>query len=254
MTERVASLSELETRLAYPPAAGSFSDAELEGLPDPVCRYLGAAIAPGTPLASSARFRMHGSIKLGKRWVRFRAREIETPHHGFVWVARAGGVIVGSDRYAEGQGAMNWKLLGLIPIVHAEGSDVSRSAAGRAAAEAVWVPTALLPRTGVTWTATDPHHITANYRLDDADIELRYTIGDDAGVRSVVFDRWGDPDNTGTWGLHSFGFEATFCSTFDGITVPSAGRAGWFYGTDRWNEGEFFRLEITNYHLVGEVP
>ncbi len=30
--------------------------------------------------------------------------------------------------------------------------------------------------------------------------------------------------------------------------VPSP--AGWFYGTDRWNEGEFFRAEITDYHLV----
>jgi hypothetical protein len=91
MTEGLAPVRELQTRLAYPPAPGSFSDSELEGLPDPVRRYLRAAMAPGTPLAASARFRMHGSIKLGKRWVRFRARQIEAPHHGFVWTARAGG-------------------------------------------------------------------------------------------------------------------------------------------------------------------
>jgi len=42
-------------------------------------------------------------------------------------------------------------------------------------------------------------------------------------------------------------------STFDGVTIPSAGRAGWFYGTDRWDEGEFFRAEITDYHLVTEA-
>jgi hypothetical protein len=30
--------------------------------------------------------------------------------------------------------------------------------------------------------------------------------------------------------------------------VPSP--AGWFYRTDRWTEGEFFRAEITDYHLV----
>jgi hypothetical protein len=77
--------------------------------------------------------------------------------------------------------------------------------------------------------------------------------GDDARVRSVVFDRWGDPDNTGTWGHHPFGFEVTGFSTFDGVTIPSAGRAGWFYGTDRWDEGEFFRAEITDYHLVTEA-
>lgn len=252
MTASLASARELRTRLAYPPAPGSFSDAELEGLPKPVCRYLGGTIAPGTPLATSARFRMAGSIKLGQRWVSFRARQIEAPHHGFVWSARAG-VIVGSDRYADGHGAMNWKVLGLFPVMRAQGPDVSRSAAGRAAAEAVWVPTALLPRFGVRWTAPDPNHITASYRLDDTEIELHYTLDDDARVRSAVFDRWGDPHNTGTWGFHPFGFEVTGYSTFDGVSIPNAGRAGWFYGTDRWNEGEFFRSEITDYQLMAQA-
>jgi len=38
--------------------------------------------------------------------------------------------------------------------------------------------------------------------------------------------------------------------TFDGVAILGAGHAGWFYGTDRWNEGEFFRSEITDFHLV----
>ena len=35
-------------------------------------------------------------------------------------------------------------------------------------------------------------------------------------------------------------------STFDGVTIPSAGRAGLHFGTDRWDEGMFFRFEITS--------
>jgi hypothetical protein len=62
----------------------------------------------------------------------------------------------------------------------------------------------------------------------------------------------GDPDSTGTWGLYPFGFEPTGYSTFDGVRVPSAGRAGWFYRTDRWNEGEFFRSEMIDYQLVAD--
>ena len=172
MTQRLASARELRTRLADLPVPGSFSDVELEGLPDPVRRHFKEAIAPGTPLATSASFRMHGSIKLGRRWVPFRARQVLAPHHGFVWAASAGGVIVGSDRYVGGQGAMDWRLLGLIRVMHADGPDLSRSAAGRAGAEALWVPTALLPRFGVTWTATDPRHLTASYRLDDTCIAI----------------------------------------------------------------------------------
>jgi hypothetical protein len=42
-------------------------------------------------------------------------------------------------------------------------------------------------------------------------------------------------------------------STFDGVTIPSAGRGGWFHGTDRWSEGEFFRYEFTDFHLVTQA-
>jgi hypothetical protein len=245
-----AAFHEVESKLALPPTPASFSDAELEGLVEPVARYLTSAIAPGTPLARSARFTMRGSIKLGRRWVAFRAREVLAPHRGFLWSGRALGGIVGSDRYLERRGVMDWRLLGLVRVAHAEGPDVSRSAAGRAGGEAVWVPTALLPRSGVSWSVTDLHHATARYRVDDTELEVRLEFDDDARVRSLVFDRWGDPDGTGSWGLHPFGFEVTESATFGGVTIPSAGRVGWFHGTDRWPAGEFFRFEITDHHLV----
>jgi hypothetical protein len=56
---------EVERQLVRPSEPAVFTDAELNGLPDPVCRYLRAAIAPGTPLATAARLRMRGQIKLG---------------------------------------------------------------------------------------------------------------------------------------------------------------------------------------------
>ena len=170
-----ATLPQLEARLAHPPVAASFDQGELQGLPDPVCRYLRASIATGTPLARSARLGMRGSVKLGRWWIPFRARQVFAPHQGLVWIARVGGVVEGVDGYADGQGAMQWKLLGLIRLLHAQGPDVSHSAAGRVAAEAVWVPTALLPRFGVTWQAADAHHLTASYRLDDVELEVHYT-------------------------------------------------------------------------------
>lgn len=193
---------------------------------------------------------MRGSIKLGRWWVPFRARQVVAPLHGLVWAARAGGVVVGSDRYDAGRGAMEWKLLGMIPLIRAEGPDLTRSTAGRAAAEAVWVPTALLPRFGVAWRASDEHHVSASYRLGGLAVDLEYVLDDEGRARSVALERWGDAESSGAFGPHRFGHEAIRYSTFDGVTVPSAGRAGWFYGTDRWREGEFFRYEFTGYHLV----
>jgi Family of unknown function (DUF6544) len=210
-----------------------------------------AAIAPGTPLATAARLRMRGHIKIG-RWLPFRAEQTLSPHRGFQWTARAAGVVAGFDRYAGGQGQMRWKLLGLLPLMQADGPDVSRSAAGRAAAEAIWVPTALLPRFGVDWSAADDRHISARCRIDTVEVQTHYQLDADGRVRSVVFDRWGDPDATGTWGLHPFGGEVTAHATFSGLSVPSAGRFGWFFGTDRWSQGEFFRYRITELQLIGQ--
>jgi hypothetical protein len=157
-------LSELEGRLVQAPAPGGFRSSELDGLPEPVRRHLTQAIAPGTALATSAWLRMRGHIKVG-RWLPFRARQVLNPHRGFVWSARAAGVIAGSDRYVDDAGVMNWKLAGLVRVVHAEGPDISRSAAGRAGAEAVCLPTALLPRFGVRWSATGDDQVTARYQV-----------------------------------------------------------------------------------------
>ena len=47
--------------------AETFDPAAIMGLPEPARRWLGHAIAPGTPLWSSVELTMHGQIKLG-RW------------------------------------------------------------------------------------------------------------------------------------------------------------------------------------------
>jgi hypothetical protein len=57
----------------------------------------------------------------------------------------------------------------------------------------------------------------------------------------MVFDRWGDPDSSGSFAWYPFGGEITGYRTFEGVTIPSGGRLGWFFGTDRWPAGEFFR-------------
>jgi hypothetical protein len=241
-------MADWERRLCAEPPTAVFGHSELAGLPAPVRRYFHAAIAEGTPLATGARFRMRGHIKVG-RWLPFRAQEIIDPHVGFVWTARAAGVIAGSDHYLDGVGAMRWKLAGLVDVATGDGPDISRSGAGRCGIEGILLPTAMLPRTGVTWTAEDDEHISAHHRVGSTSVEIRLTLDDVGLVRSVVMSRWGDPDATGTWGWYPFGGEITGPRTFGGLTIPGAGRLGWHAGTDRWSSGEFFRYEITSFDV-----
>lgn len=229
--------------------AGVFSTAELDGLEGPVRGYLAQAIAPDTSLAQCAQITMRGSIKVG-RWLPFRARQVLRPRDGFIWVARIAGVITGSDRYLHGVGSMDWKLAGLINLSHADGPDLSRSAAGRGGAEAVWLPTALLPRFGVRWSVQSPRELTAYYLIGDTPIEAQYRLGAAGDVASVIFDRWGDPDNSGQWDWHRFGGIFTQHRTFAGLSIPSVGRLGWHYGTERFESGEFFRYQITDVRLL----
>jgi hypothetical protein len=234
--------------LALPPAAQGqaepFTETELEGLPELVGRFLRAAIAPGAPMVTTVRLALRGSIKVG-RWLPFTSHEVLDPHRGFVWTARAAGVITGSDHWYQGQGATAFSLLGLVPVMRASGPDVARSAAGRAGAEGCWVPTALLPRFGVRWEQLGPAEIVSHHRLGDVDLDVHWIVDEGGRLRSARFDRWGDPDGTGAFGLHPFGIDVTGHATFSGMTIAHRGRAGWFHGTDRWADGEFFRYEIT---------
>lgn len=141
------------------------------------------------------------------------------------------GLIAGSDHYLDGVGGMDWRLAGMRTLAHAQRPDASRSSAGRGGAEAIWLPTALLPRFGVSWSVEDDAHISAHFRLGDTALDLHCGL---------------TPD--GHWGWHPFGGEFTAHRSFGGLTVPSAGRVGWHYGTDRWPEGEFFRYRLTELH------
>jgi hypothetical protein len=244
-------MADWECRLCVALPEAVFSSAELRGLPDPVRRYFRTAIAEATPLARCVRIRMHGRIKVG-RWLPFSARQVLNPQLGFVWYARAAGIIAGSDRYIDDAGAMNWRVAGLVTVAHGEGCDVSRSAAGRAAAEAIWVPTALLPRFGVIWSANDENHITARHQVGSTPVELNLTLDPGGRIRSIAFDRWGDPEQTGSWKWQTFGGEITGYRCFAGLTIPSAGRLGWHFGTDGWAAGEFFRYDITAMEVVSQ--
>jgi hypothetical protein len=236
----------LEQQLAVAPQAGVFTDAEIDRCDEPVQRYFRAAIAPGAEFARAARVRMRGSIKVGRRWVRFRADELLAPLHGYCWPASvAGGLLRGSDWFADDAAAMSWKLFGIVPVIRAGGPDVVRSARGRVAAEGIWLPTALLPRYGVQWCADDDHHIVGGIPIGGDRVRLEVTIDNGGLVRSAHLDRWHHADGSSTFDWCPFGIEVVAHRTFPcGITMPAEGTGGWFHETDRWSDGEFCRYAI----------
>lgn len=189
---------------------------------------------------------MHGEIRLD-RWVPFRAEQVIHPQRGMIWNAevRRWGIpiIRGSDRLLGGQGAMRWRLLGILPVISATGPDITRSAEGRLAAELVWLPSALCSGS-VVWTGPDPASAHAAIGVRGSRIGVDYTLADDGRLTALRMERWGNPDGEG-FGLHAFGGLVEEERTFAGCTVPTRLRIGWDFGSPRFEaEGEFIRVLI----------
>ncbi len=230
--------------MAVLPRPGRFSDADLDGLPVAAQSLLRAAIEPGTPRYSAIRLRMRGSIKL-KRWLPFRATQVIAPGVGFIWRARVAGLVTGYDQHVDGRGAMQWKMARLFTVADFAGPDITRSSAGREAAESVWLPTAMMPECGVEWSAADDRRPTGRIPTMSGATDVSYEIDIDGKIRSVALPRWGDPKGTGEFGLHTFGGEMSHHETVGGITIPTRGAVGWHFGEPGWDDGEFFRFRLT---------
>ncbi len=223
----------------------TFRPDQLQGYPEATRRYLGHAIAPGSPLASVVRLRMHGEIKL-RRWCPFTAEQVISWDRGFIWSATArihGFPVRGFDRLVDGHGMVRWKLLGIVPVIAASGLDVTRSAAGRVMAESVWLPSVLC-RDGLTWTARDVLHPQVHLTIGPEAADLRLCIDADGVLQSVSLSRWSNPDNT-RYRYENFGGLVEQEHRFAGFTVPTRLRVGYFASTNRFeSDGEFFRATI----------
>ena len=222
-----------------------FQLSEIAHLPISAQRYLNHAIAPNTPLASAVRLTMHGQIKL-QRWLPFTAEEVITWNHGMIWKAtvRMNGLpIFGSDRLVNHYASMQWKLLGLFPVMAASGEDIWRSGLGRVQAEAVWLPSVLC-HNDVAWMETDTHRPTVQVPFQDEASDLNLTIDDSGQLRSLQLQRWGNPEGN-EFHTATFGGIVESEATFNGYTIPTSLRIGWYFGSDRFEpEGEFFRVTI----------
>jgi hypothetical protein len=221
-----------------------FDPALLVALPEVARRWLGHAIAPGTPMWRSVELSMRGQIRLG-RWRPFTARQILAPPDGYIWAATArvaGLPVTGFDRLSAGDGQMSWRLLGLCPVLAASGSNVTRSACGRLVGEIALLPTAF---PAARWLRGErPGTATATFQFGQHAETAELTVGDHGELLEVRVDRWGNPGGA-PFGRYPFGVSVEAESDFDGITIPSVLGAGWWWATERQAEGEFFRARIT---------
>jgi hypothetical protein len=229
---------------SVPSTPDVFTEAEFSGLPEPVCRYLAAAIAPGATLDRAAHVEARGRVRL-RWWVPFRARYQVTPSLDFLGVGRAGEFVVGVEHCIDGVAAQRLRL-GVIPLRDHGGDGGARVAtACRAALGAVVLPTALLPRRGVRWRADDDVRIRASLAVHGVPVTLRLHIDADGRPLTAMIDHGREPRGPGRRACHPFGAIFTAEASFDGLTVPVCGRIGWLGGDPSLRSGGVLKFQVT---------
>jgi len=216
------------------PTLGVFSREQLAGLPAPVARYFDFALTPGQRLVRGARLEHAGTFRAGfdEPWSPFTSvQHFSVRPPGFVWDAtiRMAPLLTVRirDSYVGGTGGMHGKLASLIPVVNQSGgAALNAGALHRLLAEMAWLPTALLPGNGVTWSPIDD--TTARATLSDSGttvwLDFQFNAFGEI-VRVSTPERFRDVDGTPVptpW-AGSFGSYQEVA----GMRVPAEGEVEW---------------------------
>jgi hypothetical protein len=205
-------------------------------LDEPVERYFRNAIRDGAERGRGVRLTTSGRIKVGP-WLPFKG--VETcDGRSFAWQARvAGGLLVVTDRFDREAGSTEGRLFGRMRLFRSADADTTRSAAGRAALEAIWAPRSLLPANGVTWRADSVELIVASWDVPPERPELHLRIDDGGAVLSAWVRRW-----RGDLGYVPCGCEVHEHRRWGDVVVPSRVTGGWDFGTPAYRP--FFSTQV----------
>jgi len=229
---------------------------DIARLPAPVRRYFCFALQPGQALIQEARITESGQFRLGgidAKWSPFTAEQHFTGGlPGFVWNARIQmGPLVSvrvCDSYILGMGAMQARIASLIPVIDVSGErELAAGALHRYLAEAVWLPTALLPCLGVEWEPIDDRTARATLTNHDISVSLDFEFAESGEiVRSYTPQRSRAVD--GVWVPTPWACHYGEYGRVGEMMVPRQGEAQWLlpegtlsYCRLRVNEIEFIR-------------
>jgi len=204
----------------------------LHGLPAPVARYFDFALSPGQPMVAGACIEWEGEFSMRpRRWSAFTATQHYRVHPpAFVWDARIrmSGVVpvLVRDVYADSEGSLRAAIGGIVKVADQHGTpDIARGELLRYLGEAVWFPTALLPATGVTWTAIDSGSATATLSDGATTVSIDAHFAESGEIESLSAMRPRDIGGRSAltpWVARLHGY-----SRRHGMMVPGSGEVEW---------------------------
>lgn len=197
---------------------------------------------------SNVRLKQKGVLrtKQNGKWMPFVAEQyftIEKP--AFLWLARinTGFIhIAGRDRYSNGNGSMVIKAASIISLADAKGREIDQGSLLRFLAEIQWFPSAALSPY-ITWVQTADNSANATLNYHGLSVSGTFCFNDSGDVISFEAFRYMDQHNM--YSLEKWYVPVTEYKVYDGIRIPSKGKAIWKLKTGDFNWFEWEIVDIS---------
>lgn len=223
------------------------SEADLEGLPEPVRRYLRYTQIIGKERIRAVRLKQAGFMRTNQdqKWMPAKAEQYYTVDPpAFIWYGIVKFLpllgIVGRDKFHEGKGHMLIKLLSLFTVVDAKGLEIDQGALVRYFSEIIWFPTAYLSDF-ISWEPIDAKSARGTIKIHGMAASAVFHFNDDGQLTNFVAKRYWSAD--GEYVLETWSTPILEYAEINGIMVPVKGEAVWNLSSGDFS---YFKVEITD--------
>ncbi len=212
-------------------SSDTVTEQDLEPLPENVRQWLQGAGVVGKKPASAVRLRQSARMRLEPEgsWMPVEAVQyFVTQEPGFIWAAdvRAAPLvhIKGIDRYLDGRGHMQIRLLSLFPVADSRGEEIDQGTLLRYLVETVWFPSAVLGE-HIVWEGLDESRSQATMTYGGITASAVFVFNEAGDVVNVHARRYGEFD--GEFRLETWSIDLWDHGEFDGIRIPARGEITW---------------------------
>jgi hypothetical protein len=224
------------------------TESDLEGLPQPVKKYLRYAGVVGKAPIRTVRLTQKGTLRTApdQGYMDFTATQYyATEPGGFVWSADVkmlpGIFLLGRDTYINGHGEMKIKILGLFSMVDSEGEEMDQGSMIRYINEHIWFPTAFLNEY-FNWISLDNLTAEAIVRFGGIKARIIFYFNEMGQMINFETERYRSLDN-GRFEICRWSTPMSDYMEINGFRIPTRGQAVW-HMQDR--DFQYIDLEITD--------
>ncbi|MCW7080577.1 MAG: hypothetical protein OCU16_05725 [Candidatus Methanospirare jalkutatii] len=231
------------------------TDEDIEGLPEPVQKYLKYTQIIGKEKIKTVRLKQSGNFRMkeDQKWMPIKAEQyFNVDSVEFIWIAKVRIAplvsIYAKDEFIEGKGNLVVKLLGLIKVVDAKGYEVDHGEILRFLAECIWFPSAFL-NDYIKWEAIDNSSAKATISHKGINASAIFHFNEKGEVTKITAKRYREVN--GKFALEDWEGQIVEYKTFNGVIIPNKVNIIWKLKTGDfcYDKVEIIDVEYNKYSV-----